>query len=364
MSSLPTNQEEIFFEGDDYFHSLWKDLKQASSSILIEIYILMEDEIGKQLIEIIKEKSKSGIEIKLIIDAVGSLELSSVCIQDLKNAGIQVKIYHSFRKFFKNKINKRDHRKIVIIDQKIAYLGGMNFHKQESRRFYGEESWRDTHIRLIGEPVTSLIHHFFDMFEGIHKSPRRRRTLRQQQSSKNNIAATKNFFGRNKIRNLLFRYTKRSKRLIRYTTAYLVPDWEFAFALSKAKKRGARVQIITNGIKTCDIKMVSRVQRPMLRYLLKRGIEIYFYNHRMIHAKTAIFDTEIATIGSSNLNYRSFFRDCEINYFTRHKRTIHKLRDQFESDLKSSTPVTREMLHSNLWEKLLETVAYLFRSFF
>ena len=135
--------------------------------------------------------------------------------------------------------------------------------------------------------------------------------------------------------------------------------------LVRAIKRGVRVQIITSDPRHCDVPLVHRISRPLLRYLIKRGVEVFFFRHRMIHAKTITFDDKVATVGSSNINYRSFFRDLEINAFIRKEKWNKVLRDQFDLDLATCRTVTyNELKNISLVNRMIDVCCFVLRSFF
>jgi cardiolipin synthase A/B len=358
---MPQNQIQFFFEGDAYYKQLWDDIENAKHSILIEMYILANDEIGEKLKILLIAKADQGLKIRLMIDAIGSSDITPEYINELKQHHIEVKVFHPLRLFpiFKSTINKRNHRKVIVIDRRVGYLGGFNLSRENSKALFGEKRWRDTQIRLQGHMVDKLTYYCLRSFKVI-----RFRSRRQEKFFGNNdILATRNLFGVNPIRKYFHRYIRRSKNYIYIATAYFVPNLETMYLLTRARKRGVKVVIITNG-ENSDVPTVSRVNRPLLKYLIKRGVEIYDYSERMMHAKTAIIDGKIATVGSVNINYRSFFRDHEICAFLRRESWIKTLQSQFEEDLSLSKPITLESLKQSFFGKIVDGLFYLIRSFF
>lgn len=354
----------LFFEGDDYFESLWRDLEQARYSILIEVYILQADRIGEKLKKILLKKAGEGVRVKVLVDAIGSLALPNAYIRELKDHGVRVKRYHPLRLIWPSrlKLNKRDHRKLVVIDSRIGYLGGMNLNQAVSKKFCGGKRWQDIQVRLTGPAVNKMVYHFQKSFKEIRFRSHRMERLMLP----NDILATENKFGRNQIRRFIHRYIRRSRSRIAITCAYFVPDIETIRRLVRAhKKRGVRVQILTNGPAHSDVPLVNRINRPILKYLIKRGIEVYFYRDRMLHTKCLVFDKAVATVGSTNINYRSFFRDREINLFIHQKKYARALAGRFEADLKNSQRVTlRELKEISVLDKILDWFFYFFRNFF
>ncbi|OVE82794.1 hypothetical protein BVY03_00050, partial [bacterium K02(2017)] len=308
-------------------------------------------------------KAKAGLNIKMHIDAMGSRLLSQNYIDHLKQNGIIFKFYHPFRfnhSFLKH-INKRDHRKIIIIDSTIAYIGGMNLFSLISHQYNGKQAWRDSHVKILGHMVDKLTYTFKRNFNEIkHRSKRFERF-----SSHNDIVSTTNRFGRNYIRHFIHRYIKRSKKEIGITMAYFIPDLQTILLLIRAHKRGVKVHIITNSPEQCDVALVNRINRPILKYLIKKGLKVYYYKNRMLHAKSIYFDDKFATIGSSNMNYRSFFRDLEVNAFLRQEKWVDHLKTQFKQDLQNSRQVElKELKNISIWNKAVDMFFYMIRSFF
>lgn len=357
------SQIEFFFEGDDYFTKLWEDLKSAQSSIYIESYTLEKDHVGKQLQSILIEKAKQGIKVYLLVDGIGSWALPESYRKELQKADVQVKVFHPVRLFKLGKhLNQRDHRKMVSIDNKIAYIGGMNLFEKLSQEKMGPQAWRDTHMRIKDPKVIFKLNYYFRLnFRLIKKKSRKI----EKASGPIHIVASGKNFGRNPIRHLIQRYIKRSQDWVHITTAYFIPDIETILRLRRAAKKGVDVKIITSSPQHSDVPQVNRIQRPILKYLIKRGVQVFYYQERMIHAKTIVFGPRLATIGSSNMNYRSFFRDLELNAFLHHKHHARTLEQQFQKDLALSRPVTLEELSQrSLWDRFVDMMFYSIRSFF
>lgn len=351
---------EFYFEGDEYFGALWDDLKAACHMIWVEIYILADDEIGRKLTSILVEKAAAGVSVNLMCDGMGSYELSHAFLQKLREAGVSVRIYHPIR-LFNTRWNRRNHRKIVVIDENIAYLGGFNFHRESSREFFGERRWRDTQVRITGSLVGKILYYMRRAFgERVHFDDDDGPGF----SHLNDVITNQNRYGFNHVRRFYLRYIRRARHIIRISTAYFVPDLKLIYYLLRARHRGVRVQIITSG-KISDVPIIRRVNRIILRQLVLHGIEIFDFTHRMMHAKTAIFDDRIATVGSCNLNHRSLFLDLEMNLFLRENRYARLFIEQHEKDLAESSPVTLEDLNRlSFIDRILDKIFYWLRGFF
>jgi cardiolipin synthase len=350
---------QFYFEGDAYYDALWLNLAAAKREIWIEIYILAADEIGNRLANILIERARAGVQIKIICDGMGSYELPIQYIQRLRDGGVEVKIYHPIR-LFNTRWNRRDHRKVVVIDDDTAFLGGFNFHRECSQTLMGECRWRDTQVRVTGRLVNKLLY-FICKTLGEQKT---KDAELMRFSFVNDIVTNQNRYGLNHIKRFYLRYIRRARTIIRISTAYFVPDLKLIYYLLRAKRRGVRIQVITSS-QASDVPLIRRVNRIILRQLVLHGIEVYDFKSRMMHAKSAIFDDHIATVGSANLNHRSLFLDLEMNLFLRDPRHVRLLLEQHEHDLARCRPITMEELDRvSFLDRILDKIFYWLRGFF
>ena len=353
---------QFFFEGDDYYDALWHDLRSARRTIYLQVYMLADDAIGRHLAAILKAKAIEGLDIRLTVDGIGSLELAETYLVDLQRTGVRVKVYHPLKIFtvFQRTLFRRDHRKVILIDDEIGYLGGFNLHEKSSQKYAGKIRWRDTQLRITGPWALTLkkyVHHAFGFFLNMPRSFR-------PHIHPNVILATFGPRAGNPIRRLFHRYIRKTKKALTITTAYFVPDLRTLFLLTRAAKRGVAVTIIT-ARDVIDVPLVNRANRWLLTFLIRRGVVIYCFTGRMLHAKTAHFDDLLGTVGSSNVNYRSFFWDKEINAFFRNSRWVHELAEQTQRDLTECRRISLEELDNvSLWQRLLDGIIYLIKSFF
>jgi cardiolipin synthase len=353
---------QFFFEGDEYYESLWQDLRAAQRSIYIQAYMLAADTVGKHLKAILIAKAITGIDVRLSYDGIGSYGLARAFIDDLRKAGVKTREHHpvGFFNLFQQTIYRRDHRKVLLIDDDIGYLGGFNLHEMSSFKHFGKKRWRDTQIRVTGEWVTHLryyVHNSFGLSTGMPKRFR-------PHARANVILLNHGPRAGNPIRRMFHRNIRRARSAISITTAYFVPDLRTMFLLWRARKRGVAVTIIT-ARDVIDVTTVNRANRWLMRFLIKRGIRIFCFTTRMLHAKTAYFDGAIGTVGSSNVNYRSFFWDVEINAFFRHEKWVQQLIDQQVKDLDECREITLgELDNVPWWQRAVDAVFYLIKSFF
>lgn len=353
---------QFFFEGDDYYEALWHDLRAAKRSIYLQVYLLADDAIGGHLAAILKARALEGLDIRLTVDGIGSMELPESYLASLRTTGVRVKVYHPLKIFtvFQKTLFRRDHRKVILIDDTIGYLGGFNLHEKSSQKYARELRWRDTQLRITGPWVHTLkkyVHHAFGFFLNMPRSFRPHIHL-------NVILATFGPRAGNPIRRLFHRSIRKTKKTLTITTAYFVPDLRTLYLLVRAAKRGVAVTVIT-ARDVIDVSLVNRANRWLLAFLLRRGVVVHCFKGRMLHAKTAHFDNLMGTVGSSNVNYRSFFWDKEINAFFRNAKWVHELAEQTQKDLLECRPLTlKELDNVSLGQRFLDGIIYLIKSFF
>ncbi len=350
---MSQDQIAYFFENAPYFESLWQDLNRARSSIYIDVYKIVADEIGERLCEILINKARAGVRVKIAVDGIGSHGLDENFIKKLTEAGIEWRWFHPLGLIFPlhDYLNTRDHRKLIVIDAEVGYIGSANLVLN---------NWRDTQARVLGPMVAKMEY----QIKRVLKEPVQRNKKMDRFTNVCDIVATRNILGRNYIRRYIHRYMRRSTKFIAITTAYFVPDVLTIFLMLRAIRRGVTVTVITNDSAHCDVPTVSRVNRPIIKFLLKRGVSVRYYVGRMLHAKTIIIDGSVATMGSSNVNYRSFFRDLEANMFVRRKKWISPLVAQFDADLVNSRAVTPLDLQVPWYRRIVDALLYLIRHYF
>ncbi|MEH6703549.1 MAG: cardiolipin synthase [Galbibacter orientalis] len=352
------NKVKILINGEEKFNSLFADLKEAKSSIHLEYYIIRDDEIGTKIINLLCEKAAEGVLVKINYDSVAS-SFSNQSISSLKNSGVELfpfmPVY--FPKFA-SKANYRNHRKMVIIDGKIGYVGGINigdeYINKEGRRY-----WRDTHIRIEGQAVGMLQFHF---------------SLDWDFVSENDIKIDKSWFPETEVSNkipiqiaasgpdtewanimeAMFTAINSASRYVYITTPYFIPNDEISLALSTASKSGVDVRLIIP--KSCDSWAAKYATYSYLEKLLRAGVKIYLYEKGNIHAKTMIVDDVFTTIGTSNMDYRSFHINFEVNALIYDEDITKQMLEIYIDDLQYSEQVDAERwLNRGLIQRLKES---------
>jgi len=339
------NNLKILVNGEEKFKYLMADLKKAENHIHFEYYILKDDTTGTQILDILCDKAKAGVEVRVSYDGVGS-SISSRMLKKMKQSG--VKSYPFMPVFFPrftSKMNYRNHRKIAIIDGRIGYVGGLNISdnynnavKRKNKPF-----WRDTHLRMEGEAVKSLQIHFLMTWDFVSNEKFKvTKTYFPETSIENEapvqIAASGPDTDWANIMEAIFTAILTAESYVYITTPYFIPNDEILSALQVASKSGVEVKLLIP--KESDSWTAKYATDSYLEPLLEAGVQVYRYTKGFIHAKTIVVDDLFSTIGTSNIDYRSFSINFEINALIYNQKESKQLKKIFEDDLKDSEKVT------------------------
>lgn len=340
------NDVEIFTNGKDKIERLKQDLLSAKHSINIEYYIFARDKVGKEIMAILCKKAKQGIKVKLIYDSVGSLRTPKAFFRKLVKAGGEVaEFFPPFLhiRLIQLKLNYRNHRKIVVIDGKIGYTGGINLRDDHLGLKKKLSPWRDTHIRVVGRAVYSLQNSFFNDWRFCVKDKSEAKDLVRDgyfpyMHSRGDVAMQVVTSGpeskHQAIKFALIKAIHLAKEKIVLQSPYFVPDEAFLDALKLAKLSGVEVIIMLP--KKPDKKFVYLVSLSYARELCELGAKIYLYNG-FLHSKALLIDDTILSVGSCNADNRSFSLNFELNCFLYSKNKVDEYSRIVEEDIKNST---------------------------
>ncbi|MDE7412411.1 MAG: cardiolipin synthase [Muribaculaceae bacterium] len=349
-SSLYTtnNEVKIFKTGCEKFESLKRDLREARTSIYLQYYIFSDDSLGKEIADILMEKASEGVDVKVIYDHVGSFSARNEFFKKMNKAGVNTHPF--FRVTFPqlaNRINWRNHRKIVVIDNSIGYIGGMNIADRYAKGTSDGLAWRDTHFRVRGDIIGSLIYSFlvdwtFQNPENqidypapavceIHNHLGMQLISSGPMSSYNNIA-------------LCFQKAiSTATKSIYIQTPYFLPTDGLLHALEGAALANVDVRIMIP--RKSDSKMLQYASFSYVSQCLKAGIKVYLYDPGMLHAKAMIVDESFVTAGSTNFDFRSFENNFEANLMIYDKEINREMRDIFFEDLSKCTRLRYSTWH-------------------
>ncbi len=362
--------EDLYFSGDAYFAALIEAIEKSGSRVWIETYILGKDAISEEVLQSLRRASARGVDVRLLIDGFGSLSIPTQELQSRLGSGVRIRVYHPlpFTGLFQARrgwlrrlslmrrlwqgINRRNHRKTCLIDDQVAFVGGMNLSGEPSERLHADAAWRDTAARVQGmspEPLRPLqeafllawnsavetwrsAFHWRSAFEGRLRLPLRRIEGTSSELIRLNHTA---LFRRQWNRELLFRVMNARER-VWLTTPYFVPHLTLIRALRFASWSGVDVRILLP--RKNDVFFMKWVNRAFYRFLLHAGVRIYEYEPRPLHAKMLGAD-QWWVVGSMNLNSRSWYHDLEGAVILKKRESIELLSQQFEQDLTQATEI-------------------------
>jgi cardiolipin synthase len=362
------NQVELLLNGEQKFPEVLKSLKAAKHHIHIEYYIFEDDGIGEQIKEILIQKANEGVEVRFIYDDFGSRSIRKKFVPELEKAGVKCAPFYRVI-FIKlaNRINYRNHRKIIIIDGYIAFTGGINV----TDRYINSPSnpdqlyWRDTHIKLTGEGVYYLQFMFINDWnfcseeelepeKGYFSAP----ALVNETGAVVQIASSGPDSDNPTILFSLLDAIGLAEEEILITTPYFIPGESLLNELTVAALSGIKVKLLVP--EKSDSRVVDAAARSYYGDLLKAGVEVFFYQKGFIHAKTVVSDTQLSIVGTANMDHRSFDLNFEVNTIVYDTQFATQLRDAFYEDLKFSLPVDPLLWYARpLYKQFPEKVARL-----
>lgn len=366
-STFPYNGNSIdtYYNGYSFYDALIKEISKARHHIHIEFYIFMSDEIGTLIKDILIDKVKEGVKIRIIIDDLGSWGIKKQFIKEMKEAGIE------FSKFLpvhfpiiSNKINYRNHRKLVIIDGKTAFVGGMNIANRYVKGLsWG--TWRDTQVKIQGYAVHELQTIFlldwnFATKEVIKTDKDYFPTDCNNSGTAIVLTATSTPFNEwRRIMQALILSIAKAKDYFYIQTPYFMPTEPVICAMQTAALAGIDIRLIIPS--KSDSTMTQLATRSYLKDILKAGVKVYFYKPGFIHSKMIVSDDILSIIGSTNMDFRSFEQNFELNTFILDETTALSFKEQFLKDQKNSKRIT---LHSwckrPFYFKLKESIVRIF----
>lgn len=350
------NKVSLLKDGPATFEAMFAAIAKAKDHINVETYILEDDEIGRRFSDALIEKQKQGVQVNLIYDSVGTLNTPREFFKRLTDNGIQTVEFNPVNPLKLKKgwdVNQRDHRKLLIVDGKIAFLGGINISgvyssgsssKPQKPKPGGPQPWRDTHFQVQGPVVAELQKLFLETWQKQHGP----------QLAPNDYFPKITHLGKEVVRAIgsspdygyslihatLISAITSAETSVYLTNAYFVPDPQLLAALTDAAQRGVDVKIILPS--STDSGLVFHAGRSYYDKLLRGGVKIYERQNVLLHAKTAVIDGVWSTIGSTNLDWRSFLHNDELNVVVLGTDFGMQMSDMFREDLQASASITLE----------------------
>ena len=370
--SLPfkDNQVDILTDGYQFIHHLLADIRLAQNHIHIDMYIIADDALGELIADALIDKAHEGIEVRLIYDDVGCWNVKHRFFERMREEGIEVRSFMPVRfPSFTSKVNYRNHRKIIVIDGKVGFIGGMNIALRYVQGT-GKQSWRDTMLRVRGGAVYALQRSFLMDWYFVDRT-----LLSDRKYYPNNISGESNnclaqvvtsapVTPYPEIMQGYVRIITGAKNYLYLETPYFLPNESVLFALKTAAMAGVDVRVICP--RQSDAKFVEWASRSYLREVMEAGVKVMLYETGFLHSKLMVCDDMVSTCGSTNVDFRSFDNNFEANIFFYDQDLALRIKDVFLEDetqsvlLKDTPEWTNRKILTRLWESLTRMLSPLF----
>lgn len=342
-------QVKYYSIGEDNYADLIKELKKAEQYIFMEYFIIEEGIMWNGILEILEEKAKEGVDVRLMYDDLGCISLLPYGYdRELEKKGIKCMAFNPFKPFLSLVMNNRDHRKITVIDGHTGFTGGINLADEYINEKVRFGHWKDTGVMLKGEAVWNLTTMFLEMWNAIRPTDKEFSIYKPEVHQLETIIndgyvqpygdspLDEEVVGENVYMNII----NSAQKYVYIFTPYLIIDNEMMTALCLAAKRGIDVRIITPGIP--DKKTVFKLTRSYYPQLINSGVRIYEYTPGFIHAKVFLCDDEIATVGTINMDYRSLYLHFECGVYLYKNKCIKDIKEDVLSTIEKSHEFTKE----------------------
>jgi cardiolipin synthase len=341
----PGTSVEVLTNGECFYEAELEAIRGAKRHISLEAYIFQKGKVASRFLEALTERARAGVEVRVVLDAIGSFNTWRHTCRDLLEAGGDVRWYNAVRWYNLPRINNRTHRELLVVDGVAGFLGGAGiadyWWKRRGRR---HPQWRDTMFRVEGPAVASLLSVFAENWLEASGELLIGPAYYPRNAARGDLASfvikSTPSFGHGTRARMLFQWLMASAtRSIRLTTPYFLPDRSARRELVRALRRGVEVQILVPG-KHSDHLLTRRSSRRLYGALLRHGAQIYEYGPAMMHAKSLVIDGVWSVVGSTNFDYRSFGINDEINLAACHEGLAGRLEEDFRRDLAVSHRVT------------------------
>ncbi len=302
--------------GGEIFPAMLEAIRGARETVTFETFIYWSGEIGRKFSEALSERARAGVKVHVLLDAVGTSKMEPEYLEDLKAAGVEVELYHPLHWYNLARINNRTHRKLLVVDGRVGFTGGVGIADVWDGYAQDKDHWRDSHYRLEGPAVAQMQAAFSDnwiktrarVLFGREYFPE----LKPAGESLAQVFKSSRGEGSESVRLMYLLSIASATRTVRLQAAYFVPDELAIDTFVAARKRGVKIEIIVPG-PHMDAKVVQRASRSLWGALLDAGVEIYEYQPTMYHCKVMIVDEQWVSVGSTNFDDRSFRLNDEAN---------------------------------------------------
>jgi cardiolipin synthase len=364
------NRVTLLHDGEQAFPAMLEAIAEAKREIVLEMYWFASDELGWQFADTLIAKAEAGVRVRVIYDAVGSIQSDNRMFARMREAGCRVEQYNPIApwraRFRIGVVNNRDHRKLLVVDRQVGFTGGVNLGNEWAPESAGGAGWRDDTIRVEGPAAEQMCDVFeFGWRRIVEPLSFARPGLRPPvdvghgEGSRVRVLANHYFRERRAIRQAYLRQIRSAQRSVCITNSYFVPDRQIRRLLSQAVDRGAQVRVIVPG--KSDVPAVRHAARKLYGRQLEAGIQLYEWQGPILHAKTAIIDGRWCTVGTYNLDSRSLRFNLEVVAAIEDASVAGAMEERFNQDLEHTSPVSYEdWKRRPLHQRMLDDFFYRF----
>jgi cardiolipin synthase len=363
---LPGNQITALQNGDEIFPAMLKAIRAAKYTINFETYIYWSGKTGDAFAKALIERCLAGVKVHLMLDWLGSEKMTPQLLREMKDAGVEIERYHAVHWYTLGKLNNRTHRKVLIIDGRIGFTGGVGIADEWTGHAQDPDHWRDMHFQIEGPVVAQLQAAFLDnwikttgrVLNGETYFPK----LAAIGELKMHMFMSSPAGGSESMRLMYLMAITAAEQSIDIEAAYFIPDDLMSRELLKARSRGVRIRILLPD-KHIDSETVRVATKRAWGPLLEHGVEIHEYDPTMLHCKMLVFDHYMVSVGSTNFDMRSFELNDEASLNVYDSGFAQRMTEVFEADLKASTPYDYQRWQQrSWWEKSAEVLLIPIRS--
>jgi cardiolipin synthase len=337
------NKVEVLLNGDQIFPAMLKAIREAKTSITFETYIYWSGSIGQEFTDALSERARAGVKVHVLLDWIGSMKIDDASMDAMRRAGVQLHRYHKPVWWKLARMNNRTHRKLLIVDGRIGFTGGVGIADKWRGNGQDEDHWRDTHFRVEGPVVGQMQAVFIDnwtkatgaVLDGDTYFP----ALAPQGTMPAQMFSSSPTGGSESMHLMYLMAITAARHTIHLSNAYFVPDELAVKALVAAARRGVEVRIITPG-KIIDSDVVRAASRERWGELLKAGVKIAEYQPTMYHVKALVVDSLLVSVGSTNFDNRSFVLNDEANLNVLDADFAKQQEAVFDADWRRARPVS------------------------
>ena len=353
-NALLTNNNEvkILKDGRETFPAIFQAMEEATHHIHLDYYIVEDDELGRQLHDVLIRKARQGVEVRFIFDDVGSWQLPKKYIHSLREAGVKIDCFMKVRfPMLTSRVNYRNHRKIVVIDGQIAFTGGLNIANRYLNGTKKMGNWRDTHIMLKGSAATLLqvifMADWYFVSKEILQGKKYFKNFKQGGGKLVQVVSSGPDSDYESIGQAYFSAIASAQEKVYIATPYLIPTSAISFAMKTAALGGIDIRIILPG--KSDAITPKWSTHSFIGELLEAGVKVYLYQAGFKHSKIMIVDGILSSVGSANMDFRSLETNFEVNALVYDEEIALQLESQFMQDLKLSQEIILEEWQQRHW---------------